>query len=439
MGNTAGIPGADVGLGGGLYHELNDPTVDGCVFDGNRSELFGGGLYHKLTISALVTNSTFEGNVAHAQGGGMYHERDIVIISDTLFVGNQAGIVGGGLYADRISGISSEPTLRRVEFRDNYAFNGGGGMYFLGGTGAVADIADCSFVGNRSDEYGGGFASQGVSRFTNTFFTANIGSIGAAVTMIGSNAYGELYNCTLVSNSAQVGLDTSRGSGGAVNAFHSTVALTNCLVAGNTASNGGAFACSGSSGRLTATNCTIIGNTARIAGGVSASVSSSIVNIRNSILWGNRAVVTPASNVFYFTDQAVCTSNNCIEGGWSGECSTNNIASDPAFVNPNGLDGIPGTPDDDYRLGYTSPCIDKGDALDLPPDITDVDGDGDIDEPIPLDLAGGTRVLGKGLDMGAYEFSSPPIPTVSAWGMLSLALLVLVAGTVVVRRVARTV
>jgi len=211
--------------------------------------------------------------------------------------------------------------------------------------------------------------------------------------------------------------------------------LTNCLVAGNTASNGGAFIAAGPNGEVTATNCTIIGNTARISGGVSASVSTSTVNIRNSILWGNRAVITPATNLFYFTNGSVCTSNNCIEGGWNGECSTNNIASDPQFVNPDGPDGIPGTPDDDYRLHFTSPCIDEGDALDLPADITDVDGDGDIDEPIPLDLAGGTRVLGTGVDMGAYEFAPPPIPTVSEWGMLALALLVLVAGTVVVRRV----
>ena len=113
----------------------------------------------------------------------------------------------------------------------------------------------------------------------------------------------------------------------------------------------------------------------------------------------------------------------------------NIIASDPGFVNPNGPDGIPGTPDDDFRLQVSSPCADQGDSLDLPPDITDVDGDGDIDEPIPLDLAGGTRVLGTGVDLGAYEVSPPPIPTVSAWGMLALALFVLVAGTVMVRRV----
>ena len=79
-------------------------------------------------------------------------------------------------------------------------------------------------------------------------------------------------------------------------------------------------------------------------------------------------------------------------------------------MNPNGPDGIPGTPDDDYRLQYTSPCVDKGNSLDLPPDITDVDGDGDIDEPIPLDLPGGMRVQGTTVDMGAYEVLVGPCP-----------------------------
>lgn len=439
VGNTSGIPGSLLGLGGGLYHELNEPIVDGCVFDGNLSERFGGGLYEELTTSALVTNSTFDGNVARAQGGGMYHLGGIVTISDTLFVGNQAEIVGGGFYADRRGGIGSEPKVRRVEFRDNYANSGGGAMYFAGGTGAGADIADSSFVGNRGDSYGGAFISiDNVTRFTNTLFTGNFGPGGAAVASVGSNTFIELYNCTLVRNFAQVGSDTSSGSGGAVSAYYGEVALTNCLVAGNTANNGGAFITAGPNGKLTATNCTIIDNTARISGGVSASVSTSTVIIRNSILWGNRAVITPASNLFKFTNGSVCTSNNCIEGGWDGECSTNNIASDPEFVNPDGPDGIPGTLDDDYRLPYTSPCVDEGNTLDLPPDITDIDGDGDFDEPIPLDLAGGKRVLGAGVDLGAYEIGPPPIPTVSEWGVVAMALLILIFGTVITRNASKS-
>jgi hypothetical protein len=42
--------------------------------------------------------------------------------------------------------------------------------------------------------------------------------------------------------------------------------------------------------------------------------------------------------------------------------------------------------DNDYRLAASSPCIDAGDNAFLPADFTDVDGDGDLLEILPLDL-----------------------------------------------------
>jgi hypothetical protein len=78
-------------------------------------------------------------------------------------------------------------------------------------------------------------------------------------------------------------------------------------------------------------------------------------------------------------------------------------------------DGIDGTDDDDLRLAPGSPCIDAGDNATVPEDGTDLDDDGDPDEPCPLDFAGSPRFYddtttddtGAGdppiVDMGAYE------------------------------------
>ena len=97
-----------------------------------------------------------------------------------------------------------------------------------------------------------------------------------------------------------------------------------------------------------------------------------------------------------------------------------NISADPKFVSASpGLDGIWGTADDtfaDLHLLPGSPCIDAGNNADVPADTADLDGDGNTTEPVPFDLAGGSRFAddpytadtGAGtapiVDMGAYEF-----------------------------------
>jgi hypothetical protein len=73
-------------------------------------------------------------------------------------------------------------------------------------------------------------------------------------------------------------------------------------------------------------------------------------------------------------------------------------------VDADGPDDKTGTPDDDLRLQFTSPAVDKGDNAVLPLDEFDLDGDGILTETLPLDLAGNPRISGfdEG-DLGAYE------------------------------------
>lgn len=109
----------------------------------------------------------------------------------------------------------------------------------------------------------------------------------------------------------------------------------------------------------------------------------------------------------------------------------------PRFANPLGPDGVSGTEDDDYRPLAGSPCIDSGAGVNaVQPDYFDVDQDGDVTEPTPLDLDGRPRFAddpltldmlpgppAPRLDAGAYELVRPCVTPgdVTADGLVSIA------------------
>ncbi len=102
--------------------------------------------------------------------------------------------------------------------------------------------------------------------------------------------------------------------------------------------------------------------------------------------------------------------NYCdVQGGWTG---TGNISTDPQFTRL-GTRNLEGEwIDGDYRLKTGSPAIDAGSSAALPADSLDLDGDGDVTEPLASDLDNEARVEGTRVDMGAYEQpGKKPAPT----------------------------
>jgi len=130
--------------------------------------------------------------------------------------------------------------------------------------------------------------------------------------------------------------------------------------------------------------------------------STSIIDVTNCIFWQN------LHNQISRRSGTLSVIYSCVQGDWPG---TDNIDSDPCFVDANGPDGEIGTEDDNLRLMPDSPCIDAGDNNSVPADTADLDNDGNTVEPIPWDLDGRDRFAdgdcndSEIVDMGAYEFT----------------------------------
>ena len=216
------------------------------------------------------------------------------------------------------------------------------------------------------------------------------------------------------------GNDSGSSAGGLfveVETSASTARITNCVVRGNTSLHStGGMGIDASVGLVTGT--TVYANTSTDKpGGLWTRASNGLV-ISNCILWGNVATTsnyTPTlQQNYHHVGGTPGLDYSCIEG-WPLSATPHTFASDPQFRDPLGPDNIAGTSDDDLRLLATSPCIDAGSNLTMPPDVADLNGNGDTNELSPTDLDHRRRFVdttsvpdtGEGttpiVDMGAYE------------------------------------
>jgi predicted outer membrane repeat protein len=260
-------------------------------------------------------------------------------LTDVTFEANQAGLYGGGMYSR-----DGEPELVNVVFEGNIAGQSGGGMYNTWSMGVIpyyrTRLVNVRFSGNQAANSGGGMLNHNASPdIRQATFSGNIAQLG-----------GGMYNY---------------GDGTGWNASRPT--------------------------------------------------------IYNSIFWHNQDQngTGPLAQVYDDAPFAMSTiTYSLVEGGCppagdasvAGSASTCSslLSADPLFVRaPDPGDGDWATSaDNDYgdlQLRPGSPAIDAGDTTALPGDTLDLDGDGNLAEPLSLDLAGNPRIRHDTVDMGAYE------------------------------------
>jgi parallel beta-helix repeat protein len=393
----------------GIYCDEASPRIANNTISAATGGTSVGAISCVYRSCATITNNTIKDNL----GYGLYsNDSSCTITGNTIMRNGGSGIfcVAGGV-----------PAITGNTIRLNSAIGDGGGIR--------CEAASATIVGNvidrntATDSGGGVYCSATVAMRNNTITGNRAGEDGGGVYLA---ANGSIANNAISGNAAY------RGGGMYLSYVTSTTAVANTTIVGNTAVDGAGMYLGSSYCRIAC--CTITGNTASNHG-AGLYIRSSYYGppaLVNTLVAFNTSGVYKAD-----TYTGPTMRNNCVYGNTAYNFSgladltgtSGNISADPQLVRPasDGGDGWgddPATPDmdeganDDYgdlRLLPGSPCIDAGNNPDVPADGADVDGDGDVSEPLPMDLAGAARFAddpympdtGGGtapiVDMGAYE------------------------------------
>jgi hypothetical protein len=163
-----------------------------------------------------------------------------------------------------------------------------------------------------------------------------------------------IINCRFIGNIA-----TGTGGGGIGVEGGSSPSIVNCVLSGNSrigiAVNGGGMFVTGGSTPVV-TNCTFSGNSAWDASAIQSDGSGTMTTLVNCIVWGHAEGQTGVDIQDRSGSTTVITYSD-IEGGYAG---AGNIDENPGFLDPDGLDNVQATPDNDLRLGRFSPATDAG-------------------------------------------------------------------------------
>lgn len=380
-----------------------------------------------LTIHIPADYPTIQQGINNATNG------DTVLVYPGTYVENinynGKNIVVASLYLNThdttyISGtvISSSPTANLnksvVTFENNETSaaqligltlqNGGGNYRMLGndpifyGGGvychSASPLLSHLVIKNNTPECGGGvFCYSSTSVIENCFITDNT---CYSMAMEAPNAGGAIatWNCpNVIVRNTTMQNNVAERAGGAIYTLTSNTTLVNCLITANHSTVMGSAFYADSWSNLNIINNTVSGNLCdpgiglRVSG-VMYCIDSANVSISNSVFYNNQ----PAAIVcqYNYSHNEVSVAHSDFEGGVDSVFTNNNgnnatinwmsgnINANPQFIN---------TTLSDFRLQWSSPCIDAGDTTGLSNDIPSID------------LDSNNRFNGI-IDMGCYEF-----------------------------------
>ncbi|ABX05153.1 MAG TPA: hypothetical protein DEF47_16180 [Herpetosiphon sp.] len=250
-----------------------------------------------------------------------------------------------------------------------------------------------------------GFVISG-GQATNQIFPQNMGGGG-----LFDRCNLTILNSRFISNAGLFG-------GGILN-FNTSLTINQSIFAGNWALSTGGGLENQQNGIVNLRSSAFVGNISQQNTVSAIANASGTLNLHNSIVWENNGIapINGSNNNLNLN-----VSYSIVQGGFIG---TGNSSSDPQFVDADGADNLVGTLDDDLNLQANSAARNTGNPSLLPSDQTDLDGDNDVSEAIPLTIDYRPRINEGFVDMGPYEYqgneptitptaTATPSPTVTA-------------------------
>jgi hypothetical protein len=420
-------------------------NLQDCTFSGNGALELGGAIMLEngntsATGRVVATNCTFDQNTVEVyslgpgvcEGGAIYGN---VTATNCTFTSN--GVTGRTVANG--GAIAGDVTATNCTFAGNSVVSTGANSTNPNSSGGaiLGDVTgiNCTFTANSSTAllaYGG--AIRGAIEAANFVFSDNFSTTGTVGTGgLGNGGGGALYteagtsslvNCVFTFN-------TSGVRGGAIvggpNPDSSSLLIADCTFLDNgveTGFRGAALSCMG----IVRIANNIFWNTANTLGSFD---QTEMINVTDNGLLRNTYQNYPvppdfARNVVKLGSLAV--TNFTGADVYIGDPNDTLVTADPLFGNsadPDGADNLWRTADDGLRLqagssaiGTTSTIMNRGQIVPyrnfLTKDTFDIDGDGNVSERTPADIAGYARVqnsllplpsvLTAFLDMGAYEY-----------------------------------
>lgn len=343
---------------------------------------------------------------------------------------------GGGGFGGGILNYGGAATFQNLHVIDNYAGSGGG----VANRGfAQPRFSGCVFEDNSAVSGGAIYSDGSQVTIVNCHFEANEASNGGGAVTNTFRSSMKLSHTSFFNNIATASISApGPGGGGLLNTDNSELSAQQLVFAGNVAVHGGGYASFNSSNSVLS-HITFFDNSA-VLGGALSGWNGSEVSLVNSIFWDNKldTTIRPGNEVaeeIYLSSSGsqggiLNLANSIVDGGLvgshiftCGNCDVvddgNNASDDPLFIDeadPDGPDNLIRTLDDGLALQSTSPAIGAGifvdfydldgdgDKDELQPDLTDIDEDDNVDEPVPTDIAGRDRNVPPETDLGAYEY-----------------------------------
>ena len=352
-----------------------------------------------LTLTSMkITSSTGTTN-----GGAIATGSGKLVINTSTLQNNSSTGAGGGIFGSSTTTATVE--VHNSSLLTNTSNNNGGAIFMNTGT----LLVDPSIIkGNRAFN-GAAIAVGGGTSVTidKTWIDTNVGTASNGAILLLGNASMTMTNSTVSGNTA------TTNAGGGVAFGTGAVSITNSTFNANKATSGGAIF-SASTGSLTLTNVTIAGNTGSATagvGGILGSVSGTFTLV-NTIVAANTGATTP-DMLFGGTGTATINGDNNLIGKqdatWSATGTKNQIG--PVSPLDPGLNAL------SDNGGFLLPDGSKILTMSLKNSSKAIDaGDDAVTTSLTFDERGQSpfsRKQSAAVDVGAFEASSTPTPTVS--------------------------